>query len=49
MQEESSRLQKEERVTNDFLKMLSESSPKYEINDLERIADSYERNFQNDF
>jgi hypothetical protein len=49
MQEESSRLQKEERVTNDFLKMLSESSSKYEINDLERIADTYERNYQSDF
>lgn len=29
--------------------MLSESSTKYEINDLERIADTYERNYQSDF
>lgn len=48
-QEDFQNISKEERVINDFVKMLAESTAKIEISALDRIYDQYERNFQADF
>lgn len=49
MQEELSKLFKEERCTNNFLKGLNHDVNKYEIGDLDRVVDTIERAFQTDF